>query len=107
MEATARDRRPYRYRRVRVRGASSVRVMLFARFSGAAAHHYVLLDDSFSMTERIGGATAFDYALQAVRSVAERAAEQDGPQRFTLIRFSRASAPADANTADNDAAASE
>src|SRR5687767_2222811 len=23
---------------------------IFARFSGAAAHHYVLLDDSFSMT---------------------------------------------------------
>src|SRR6476619_5016344 len=32
----------------------------FARFSGAAAHHYVILDDSYSMTERVGGGTAFD-----------------------------------------------
>jgi len=77
----------------------------FARFSGAAAHHYVLLDDSFSMTERIGGATAFDYALQAVRAVAERATEQDGPQRFTLIRFSRAGTAAD--TRDSSASATD
>jgi hypothetical protein len=63
---------------------------LFARFSGDAAHHYVLLDDSFSMTERIGGAAAFDHGLQALRSISQRALEQDGPQRFTLIRFSKA-----------------
>jgi hypothetical protein len=63
---------------------------LFARFSGAAAHHYVLLDDSFSMAERVGDATVFDRAIGVVQAIARRAQEQEGPQRFTLIRFSRA-----------------
>jgi hypothetical protein len=63
---------------------------LFARFSGAAAHHYVLLDDSYSMAERIGDATVFDRALGVVQAIAQRAQEQDGPQRYTLVRFSRA-----------------
>ncbi|MBM3998877.1 MAG: hypothetical protein FJ297_04925 [Planctomycetes bacterium] len=74
---------------------------LFARFSGASAHHYVLLDDGFSMDERSGGMSAFDRGLRAIREVGERALEQDGPQRITLIRFSRAAAPmAETETAE-------
>ncbi len=77
---------------------------LFARFSGAAAHHYVLIDDSFSMSERTGGASAFDQALQAVRAIAERALEQDGPQRLTLLRFSRAAARVETDEVEEKAA---
>src|SRR5690606_18423256 len=77
----------------------------FSKFSGAAAHHYVLLDDSYSMSERRGEATAFDQALSVVRAIAARAESQDGVQRFTLIRFSRAAtAPPDATESSEVAA---
>lgn len=66
-----------------------------SQFSGAAAHHYVLLDDSFSMSQRRGEATAFEQALSVVRAIAARAQEQDGLQRFTLVRFSRAAQGSD------------
>jgi hypothetical protein len=44
----------------------------FARFSGAAAHHYVLLDDSYSMSERVGDATVFDRAIGVTQAIATR-----------------------------------
>ncbi|MBW3597769.1 MAG: BatA domain-containing protein [Planctomycetes bacterium] len=76
-------------------------------FGGRTTHHYVLLDDSFSMSERVGGAFAFDRALQVVKSVALQSREAEGRQRFTLIRFSRAAASADEETAAPLAAKSE
>jgi hypothetical protein len=59
-------------------------------FGGTATHHYVLLDDSYSMSDRMGGASAFENALDVVHRIGKQAAAQDTPQRFTLIRFSRA-----------------
>ena len=59
-------------------------------FGGKATHHYVLLDDSYSMSDRGGGASAFDIGLQAIQRIGAQAADQDSPQKFTLIRFSRA-----------------
>ena len=38
-------------------------------FGGMATHHYVLLDDSYSMSDRLGGASAFETALDAVRRI--------------------------------------
>ena len=35
-------------------------------FGGKSTHHYVLLDDSLSMGERLGGGTAFDRAVSVV-----------------------------------------
>lgn len=62
--------------------------------SGTSTHLYVLLDDSYSMSDRVGGATAFDRANQAIARIAERAAQQEGRQKFTLIRYSRAAGTA-------------
>jgi hypothetical protein len=59
-------------------------------FGGKATHHYVLLDDSFSMSDRAGGASAFESALGAIQRIGSQAASQDSLQKFTLIRLSRA-----------------
>lgn len=61
-------------------------------------HHYILLDDSYSMADRTGAGTAMDAAKKVIVQVAARAAEQDSPQRFTLIRFSKAAAAPGATT---------
>ena len=59
---------------------------------GQITHHYVLLDDSYSMSERQGAGSVFDTALKAVARIGGEAAEHSN-QRFTLIRFSRAALP--------------
>ena len=41
-----------------------------AIFGERTTHHYVLLDDSYSMSERAGGASAFERGLKAVRRIA-------------------------------------
>lgn len=61
-------------------------------FGGKVTHHYVLLDDSFSMTDRTGGQSAFDRARQVLSQIVERAASEDTRQKLTLVRFSRAAA---------------
>lgn len=53
-------------------------------------HHIVLLDDSFSMSDRWADTSAFDQAKQVVRRLAEQAVRQDNPQAFTILRFSQA-----------------
>ena len=62
---------------------------LAALFGGQTTHHYVLLDDSFSMSDRTAGASVFDNANLAVARIATAAAERSN-QKFTLIRYSRA-----------------
>jgi hypothetical protein len=62
----------------------------FSLFGGRVTHHYVVLDDSFSMSERFGGAAAFDKATQSLSRIAAQAMAQDSAQKFTLVRFSRA-----------------
>lgn len=59
---------------------------------GKPTHHYVLLDDSYSMSDRLGGASAFELGSTTVQRIGTRirAAAQSGVQKFTLIRFSRA-----------------
>jgi hypothetical protein len=64
-------------------------------FGGASTHHYILVDDSYSMSERSGGASAFDLARQVVAGIALRAGESDMAQRLTLIRYSQAARVAD------------
>ena len=61
-----------------------------ALFGGEATHHFVLLDDSYSMSDRIGETTAFDRAKQVLRRIADGAANQEPTHKFTLIRFSQA-----------------
>lgn len=60
-------------------------------FGGQTTHHVVLLDDSYSMSDRVDGQSAFDRADLAIRQIAKRAHLQEGQrQKMTLIRYSRA-----------------
>ena len=52
-------------------------------------HHIVLLDDSFSMSDRWGDTDAFAEAKKAIQRIGTEAARQVSPQRFTLLRLSR------------------
>ncbi len=61
-----------------------------AMFGGSKTHHVVLLDDSFSMSDRWADTSAFQQAKQVVSRLAAQAGHQDTRQVFTLLRFSRA-----------------
>jgi uncharacterized membrane protein len=58
-------------------------------FGGSKTHHIVLLDDSYSMSDRWATTSAFDEAKRMVSRIAAEAARQETPQNFTLLRFSR------------------
>lgn len=57
---------------------------------GAVTRHYIILDDSYSMADTAGGASAFDRAKQAIDRIAKRAAGETGRHEITVVRFSRA-----------------
>jgi hypothetical protein len=59
-------------------------------FGSTRTHHVVLLDDSYSMSDRGGDTSALDEAKGAIRQIATEALRQVHPQQFTLLRFSRA-----------------
>jgi hypothetical protein len=71
-------------------------------FGNRVTHHYLLLDDSYSMTDRAGGSTAFERALNFVSQLGTEAGRQELPQRFTLIRFSRAAMASNEAAANSD-----
>ena len=56
---------------------------------GRKTHHYVLLDDSFSMGQQDSKGQAFDRAVSMLSSVAARAKNRQN-QLFTLIPYSQA-----------------
>jgi hypothetical protein len=59
-------------------------------FGYRTIHHFVLLDDSLSMSERTGVGTAFDRGRRAITQLTVEAAGGDHQQQITLIRYSRA-----------------
>ena len=61
-----------------------------AIFGSRATHHYVLLDDSYSMSDRLAGASAMDAARQVVSTIVSRAGQEESPHKLTLIRYSSA-----------------
>lgn len=61
-----------------------------ALFGGKATHHFVLLDDSYSMQDRVGATSAFDVAGQVVARIAAQAGQSDFEHKLTLVRFSEA-----------------
>src|SRR5436190_23170444 len=61
-----------------------------AIFGGRVTHHYVVLDDSYSMSDRVAGASAMDAAKNVLGAIIGRASQQDSPQKLTLIRYSQA-----------------
>src|SRR3990172_5934987 len=56
---------------------------------GTRTHHVVLLDDSFSMSDRWEDTDAFAEAKKVVERIGTESARQTQPQLFTLLRFSR------------------
>lgn len=60
-----------------------------AMFGGQVTHHYIIVDDSYSMSDRVAGASALDLARQATRAIVSKAGSQDGQHKLTLIRFSQ------------------
>lgn len=59
-------------------------------FGGRVTHHYILLDDSYSMAEQEKDDTAYAKALKAVQSLIRSIATQPGEHQLTLLRWSRA-----------------
>jgi hypothetical protein len=60
---------------------------------GTRTHYIVLLDDSFSMSDRWADTDAFTQAKKVVERIGGNAVKQDRLQSFTLLRFSRAERP--------------
>jgi hypothetical protein len=56
---------------------------------GRPTHHIVLLDDSFSMSDRRGETSAFELAKDAVLRLGQSMLRPREPQSFTLLRLSR------------------
>lgn len=54
---------------------------------GSTTHHYVLLDDSFSMQDRDLSGRAFERATATLSMIAARAKNRQN-QKFTLLRYS-------------------
>lgn len=61
-----------------------------AIFGESVTHHYVLLDDSFSMSDTTQGGTAYQKGLNAIRSILQNQVKKGGNHQVTLIRYSRA-----------------
>ena len=72
---------------------------------GRSTHHYVILDDSFSMGQRgenENEPTAFDRAKATLSLIAGRAKDRQN-QKFTLLRYSKAVNSADVSSAPDEA----
>lgn len=59
-------------------------------FGSATTHHIVLLDDSYSMSDRWDVTSAFEEAKAVVQRIGEQTAREAQSQTFTLLRLSRA-----------------
>ncbi len=59
-------------------------------FGGRVTHHYILLDDSYSMAEQDKGESAYSRALKAVQALIRNVSTQPGEHDLTLLRWSRA-----------------
>jgi hypothetical protein len=71
-----------------------------AMFGGQVTHHYVVVDDSYSMSDRVAGASALDMARQATRAIVAKAGQQDGQHKLTLLRFSQVKSASEADSED-------
>lgn len=59
-------------------------------FGGGKTHHIVLLDDSYSMSDRWADTSALEQGKTAIARIGAVAQRQVQPQTFTLLRFSQA-----------------
>jgi hypothetical protein len=58
-------------------------------FGRVKTHHVILLDDSYSMSDRWDDTSAFQEAKTVITRIGEEAAKQLQPQSMTILRFSR------------------
>ena len=65
------------------------------RLMNRPVHHLVLLDDSYSMTDRWAETTAWQEALGAVTDVVRSAADQSAASLVTVVRFSETTTTGD------------
>ncbi len=65
-----------------------LRSQLGEMFGGRTTHHVVLLDDSFSMSDRWEETSAFEEAKAVVRRIGKEVGHANS-QTFTLLRFSQ------------------
>lgn len=72
---------------------------------GSTTHHYVLLDDSFSMQDRDLTGRAFDRATATLSKIAGRAKNRQN-QKFTLLRYSSVAGQAAASPDNSDSTGS-
>ncbi|MDA1177607.1 MAG: BatA domain-containing protein [Planctomycetota bacterium] len=72
-------------------------------FQAEQTHYYLLLDDSFSMGERAGAATALDRGIAALNNLVEGSTRQQRRDKYSLVRFSEAEAAALPSTASASA----
>ena len=77
-----------------------------AMISRSTTHHYVILDDSASMSDTSSKGTAYQSALGAVQAIATNANTQEGSHLLTVVRASRASL-ASARTKDGTSIAAD
>ena len=59
-------------------------------FGETITHHYILLDDSFSMYDQQSGTNSYQKGLAAIQSTLRQAVTAGGSHQVTLIRWSRA-----------------
>ena len=80
-------------------GGPRLRNQLGGLFGSSTTHHVVLLDDSFSMSDRWENTSAFEEAKKAVGRIGKDVG-REGSQTFTLLRFSQAGRSAGGVQAD-------
>src|SRR5579872_764528 len=65
----------------------------FSLFQGQKTHHLVLVDDSGSMRDRLGDASAFDAGLDVIRKIAAEGERKPDTQTLTLLLLSNPTQP--------------
>jgi len=73
----------------------STRSGWIGRLMNRPVHHLVLLDDSYSMTDRWGETSAWDEGLGAVGDIVRAATDQSTASVVSVLRFSDAQTPGD------------
>ena len=68
-------------------------------WGGRVTHHYVVLDDSYSMADRTDTMRVFDRGLQVVRGLARKAAAQPNRQIVSVLTFSQSDMAEDVSAA--------
>ncbi len=57
---------------------------------GTGTHHVIILDDSFSMTDRMGENSVFENAKISIQKLLDELSRRGGAHNFTLLRTSQA-----------------